>query len=237
MLLGARQFFERRGATAKAPTARDYVQNGLIAMWDGIENAGWGTHDLSATTWKDLIGSADASLQSSGSWGDCSLLCAGGTLAAKDGSPIDTFRSMEICLKRTGTATAFVAVVSSGNGNGVLVVKDNLSFGFGYYSNTRYYPPTNEISSGATISGVWDNNPASSADVAAYVNGASVARSATESNPGFGSGGTVAFGARQDGARPFTGEIYCVRLYNRALTAAEIAANYAVDAQRFNLSS
>ena len=23
------------------PTARDYVQDGLIAMWDGIENVGW----------------------------------------------------------------------------------------------------------------------------------------------------------------------------------------------------
>lgn len=27
------------------PTARDYVQDGLIAMWDGIENSGWGKHD------------------------------------------------------------------------------------------------------------------------------------------------------------------------------------------------
>lgn len=39
------------------PTARDYVQDGLIAMWDGIENAGWGVHDAAATVWKDLIGS------------------------------------------------------------------------------------------------------------------------------------------------------------------------------------
>ena len=26
-------------------TAKDYAQNGLLAMWDGIENAGWGVHD------------------------------------------------------------------------------------------------------------------------------------------------------------------------------------------------
>ena len=37
-------------------SARDYVQDGLIAMWDGIENAGWGTHNGSATTWTDLSG-------------------------------------------------------------------------------------------------------------------------------------------------------------------------------------
>ena len=54
MLLGARQFFERRAAPT--PTARDYVQDGLIAMWDGIENVGYGQHDDNATSWADLTG-------------------------------------------------------------------------------------------------------------------------------------------------------------------------------------
>ena len=38
------------------PTVKDYVQDGLVAMWDGIENAGLGVHDPNATTWKDLSG-------------------------------------------------------------------------------------------------------------------------------------------------------------------------------------
>lgn len=51
MIMGARV-----GVLAKAgPTAKDYVQDDLIAMWDGIENAGWGVHDQKATVWKDLI--------------------------------------------------------------------------------------------------------------------------------------------------------------------------------------
>ncbi len=33
----------------------------------------------------------------------------------------------------------------------------------------------------------------------------------------------------------FYGTVHALRLYNRALTAAEIAANYAVDKERFNL--
>lgn len=37
-------------------TANDYVQNGLIAMWDGIENVGYGQHDDNATSWADLTG-------------------------------------------------------------------------------------------------------------------------------------------------------------------------------------
>ena len=33
----------------------------------------------------------------------------------------------------------------------------------------------------------------------------------------------------------FKGEIYCIRIYNRQLTEAEVIANYAVDCQRFSL--
>jgi hypothetical protein len=39
-----------------AYTAADYVQDGLVAMWDGIENVGVGIHDSSAQCWIDLTG-------------------------------------------------------------------------------------------------------------------------------------------------------------------------------------
>lgn len=42
---------------ARTPTAKDYVQSGLVAMWDGIENVGFDIpHSNSTTTWKDLSG-------------------------------------------------------------------------------------------------------------------------------------------------------------------------------------
>ena len=37
------------------PTAADYVQDGIVAFWDGIENVGWGTHDDTATEWQSLV--------------------------------------------------------------------------------------------------------------------------------------------------------------------------------------
>ena len=40
-------------------SSRDYVQNGLVAQWDGVENAGRGVHKDNARTWKDLVGSSD----------------------------------------------------------------------------------------------------------------------------------------------------------------------------------
>ena len=42
--------------TASAESAARYVQDGLLACWDGVENAGTGVHDPSTTVWKDLSG-------------------------------------------------------------------------------------------------------------------------------------------------------------------------------------
>lgn len=52
----------------EATTAKDYIQNGLVAMWDGIENVGWGQHDSNATVWKDLVGESDGTLSNDVSW-------------------------------------------------------------------------------------------------------------------------------------------------------------------------
>ena len=58
MMLGA-----RTAAWAKSgggmPTARDYVQDGLLVLYDGIENVGWGEHDGNASAWVDLAGTLD----------------------------------------------------------------------------------------------------------------------------------------------------------------------------------
>lgn len=53
MILANRESFavHSRGT----PTARDYVQNGLVAMWDGIENAGWGRHVDDETQMVELV--------------------------------------------------------------------------------------------------------------------------------------------------------------------------------------
>ena len=40
-------------SSAHAGTAMGYVQDGLLACWDGIENAGSGIHNSSATKWRD----------------------------------------------------------------------------------------------------------------------------------------------------------------------------------------
>lgn len=45
-------------------TARSYIQDGLINMWDAKENIGWGLHSNNTNVWKDLIGNRDMILES-----------------------------------------------------------------------------------------------------------------------------------------------------------------------------
>ena len=57
--------------TANGLTAYSYVQKGLKASYDGIDNAGTGTHDATVRTWKDLTGNEnDGTLASSVGWAE-----------------------------------------------------------------------------------------------------------------------------------------------------------------------
>ena len=45
-----------------ATPAAAYIQDGLVACWDGVENAGTGVHDAGATVWKDLVAGREFTL-------------------------------------------------------------------------------------------------------------------------------------------------------------------------------
>ena len=40
----------------QAETTDDYIQDGLVACWDGVENAGRLTHESDTTNWVDVVG-------------------------------------------------------------------------------------------------------------------------------------------------------------------------------------
>ena len=217
MMVGA-----RTGAWAKSGyTARDYVQDGLIAMWDGIENAGWGAHDPNATTWKDLVGSYDAVL-SGCSFSENSLVSITVGSKAKAVSYPSSIRTIEIVFKRTG--------------GGKCVAK------FGYYNVWRYskdnyycYPSS---------SGSYSNNGAfideSIVNSLSHITLSSERKTfansvlQTLSHSDYWSNAFLEFFGREGNYS--TGEIFCARIYDVILTASEIAANYEIDKARFNLS-
>lgn len=232
-------------AGKRTPTAKDYVQSGLVAMWDGIENAGWGVHDPNATTWKDLIGNRDWTLGPSTSyeWTDNSFDAKDKNAATQDFIDGSLVSMVEFCAKIRRQESAI-------NGNYAFVILGRFQYGI-----TRpYYGLLFRNANGtdlALMAGLsyfnrtypeFSETPASfsfpdyaTSSKRAYFDGVSRAPNANN---------TLDYNASQRGTVARIGglpvkdmpiEIYNMRLYSRALTADEIARNYNIDKLRFNL--
>ena len=232
------------GATMlkQGKTAKDYVQDGLVAMWDGIENAGWGVHDANATVWKDLVGGlGDLTLS-----GGYAILGAGvdfdgisGIATGPKLGPNSGYSGIhiEFCLtpkpsgKFGSCGFTFAGVnsyrpslyVSSSSFVAVLITGSNY--------NTEIVPCTRNS---MTISGGGSNGSFLTA-----LNG-EIKANFTDSNQHFDKSSNYfrvgGYGSAENTVSRYEAEIgHCIRLYSRALTASVIAANYAIDKERFNL--
>lgn len=87
---------------AETYTSASYVQREhLIAQWDGIDNAGTGTHDPNATVWKDLVGSRHLTLKTGGSWSAAgNALVVNGRSAEYNGAA-PACKTIEVVFKMT----------------------------------------------------------------------------------------------------------------------------------------
>ena len=86
---------------AAAYTSASYVQSGLIAQWDGIDNVGIGTHVSNTNIWKDLKGSLDMALTSKGSWtSDGKALYVDG-MGAQGAGATPAYKTIEVVFKMT----------------------------------------------------------------------------------------------------------------------------------------
>lgn len=231
MLIGMRNGMMVNGK----PTAKSYIQDGLIAMWDGIENAGWGVHDPNATTWKDLVGTQDMSLSQYGSFSDDSLVCAGTGYAASRGTVFDDFIYAETVVeydsleRQTGNIVIWGEYSEMPNYDrsmDMIIYNDTLVQTGG---QSVFYTKGND-----KLFLLQYTRPGSD-NVFALANGISLERYAKQDNwatrYGIGS-----FGGRQSGYS-YRGKIKRVAMYSRIPTAAEIAHNYNIDKIRFNLPS
>ena len=228
----------------RTPTAKDYEQSGLVAMWDGIENAGWGTHDPNATVWKDLIRDLDATYSIASetpNWGaDCWR-----SVSASDGR---VFRTIYPDL--TGYDGHTVEIVASKNNavRGIIVgsygYRDepgSSGKNFEWYGNScfrAYYLTPNIITTANSF-------PIGVRCYFATVKDNRTYKIKNGNGVDIGTGtGTVQLNGthcslgcdNRTGDMCLNGDICAIRIYSRALTATEIAANYAIDKARFGLS-
>ena len=233
----------------KAPTAKSYVQDGLIAMWDGIENVGFGVRDTSSAKWYDIVNpnkSGFSIVSGQSFWGETSFdfndtfegSGASAGLYRFNSSDFSVGGTMEICLKLHSVTDSAATIFGTCVGGGGLVFGYNSPWNQHYYfyvnpmSNYPYYNPS-FVGSGEmrTFSNSTDNLESYGR---MFVNGNVV----KEANTTLSYSGNYAcrIASNYAGASSKTNaSVHNIRIYSRALTEAEIAANYAVDKERFNL--
>ena len=247
-------------AGRRTPTARDYVQNGLVAMWDGIENAGWGTHDASTTVWKDLIGNRDLTCPSSSDglfesncWRQISSsltefkMPTSGLCRFLEGYRYITLEAvMSDISTRYGphAITSEGGSGSAGTSSGIslycykpdqITRQGRTSVGNGTaWGYSIYYGDIPDITPFHLAISIDNTNKT----YTQYLDGVQYGHTWESGGNNFSLGYSM-----DTRVRLFTsssGNVdcvkgFCVRVYSRALTASEIAANYAIDKARFGL--
>ena len=228
----------RAGAWAKSGyTAKDYVQDGLVAMYDLKENAGFGVYDESATKWTNLANGLPAS--------------DSGFIFTPGGAYVTTTKNFSVppFSLFNHTIEARISRFADTNQNHGISVTQYMSLNGGssgtrgfqtqrYPINTRQYiyeifgsciAPINIVPEDKhTLSATFDYDLTSKSIIRYYIDGDLVKESIENG---------VLTQATQNVYAQFRQNNYLDRLnmYSRVLTADEIAHNYAIDKARFSL--
>ena len=214
-------------AQPRKKSAKAYVQKGLVAQWDGIENAGLGKHVQSSSIWKDLVGGKDAKL-SDGAHFEKDSLSLGKSLsyASWKGVLFAGDFTMEFVVSGEQCQGFNSIFVAAGDAWSIYaygqeyLLKHSLGDKRPSLSPIQIKPIYIQVHGGKMSIGYSDGSGKSSA-VQLPANASGV--------------NTQWFFGGFDTAHRFAGKFHAVRYYNRALSPAELGANLEIDKVRFNL--
>ena len=213
-------------------------------MWDGEWNAGLGRHDGKARTWKDLVGKSDCKPIGTPTFSNKATELDGNSFWGINSSPE---------LRKTVLGSTLTCEVVLRCGKGAIATNEGL-FGFGKSGSRVLWCYAGGAPMGASPSIVfqhkssppphaWRSNSsfdglhtvvvsASEAEVSGWID----AKSVVKTKSGVADNPEPCYIGYIDGYSKMVGEIYCVRIYNRALDAKELQANHAIDVKRFGTS-
>lgn len=203
-----------------------YVTDGLLAMWDGEWNVAGGVHDPNPTTWKDLVGNGyDLDI-----YGSVEPNCVRttNTCAAGMSGTISGISTIECCCKISPSLSSpqmLLAYSGPTDTTNLGLVQYGPSVGYQCFSNIFWDYPLIATEAARTVAATTS---------ACYVDGVGL-QSVSHSADQWNNQSYTGIGGRhwQNHSWRGAGDYYCVRFYNRALTPAEIANNYAIDKKRF----
>ncbi|MBR2356322.1 MAG: sigma-70 family RNA polymerase sigma factor [Kiritimatiellae bacterium] len=246
-------------SAVRAIPGSNYIQDGLVAQWDGIENGGAGIHwDIAANGWKDLVGGlvltkiggepeTDTTGVSLGSKTKLQVYDQGGRVTAVGRVIGGTVKTVEIVGRdcTSGAQNFFLLAMdgtdSSQTKNRLLMwytdssahilgsVAMPQSNGISWFNDNDFGLAADENFSAAIVQ-------PSAAQCLRYSNGqqcGSVAVANVVARSDRNSAAISLHGWYGKEGSTQTAYISAIRIYNRALTAQEIARNHALDAIRF----
>ena len=232
-----------RRVNAYSDIINGYMSDGLVLWYDGINNNGNSnnTSNYSVTTWKNLANSSySGTLKNSPTWYNNYLFFDGSDDWVSIAQMNFNNPTVEVVIQKseytTGPEESIVANYEGG-GYGLSIANQKLISEFyisGAYHNIYKDFVLNKKVSVATN---YDNSKTN-----LYTNGTlydsySITGSigVPESNTPMVIAANPRGTSTTDPNRFFKGNIYSVRIYNRALTQEEILHNYNYDKQRFNI--
>lgn len=216
------------------PWSNPYITDGLIAMWDGEWNAGIAKHDPDATTWTDLVnGYVGIKAADTVQWLDKACSIDNGYFIVetlpdpiKDAMNADTF-TWEVCRNYRGGDGHYATIDSSAVRNEFWASGPNNANSYLSWHSPSF---TSYCGGGGGNAKTTHSFTICDNIITGYSRGTPYATQT------FTASGSIDSARLQlGGKRGITADIYCIRMYSRALSAAEIAANYAIDKMRFDL--
>ena len=224
-------------------SAKSYAQNGLVAMWDGIENAGWGRHDATAEEWVDLSGNGfnlSPTPFDFVTWSENSARVKATTGMCAYGDFRFTDRNLTI---------EFISNIPiAGNNRGVIAINrtggwNQMLFGFRIAASSIYLGYNgNQTNVGIhdkpiSLTLSCEDVSQTSIAVSCYLKGVSTRQLTAVTSSTHTAGNKIELfkTSHYDWGGGLSGDLFRAAVYSRALTAEEIAYHYAVDKARFNL--
>lgn len=217
-------------------TINDYVQDGLVAMWDGVENAGWGIHNGEAVAPVNLISGTQAVVSSANPIviGEDFFGTRYGRLSDTVPGICNAIESQSVCLEMIFLADRDVngGIFSVGNRSVWLYAGTDYNVYALNYSTPSYTTSLNpqyksDFPVKLTLNG--GDGVTLTLDGISYI--VPVGTGARNKDDIVYLGGLLTGGNLTNRAVDF----FTVRIYNRPLTAQEIEYNDTIDKIRFGL--
>lgn len=218
------------------PTAEDYVQDGLVSLWDCIENVGLGEHNPDSTEWIDLVAGRKFTQVAFESDCACVVTGTGQRTCSFNGHYFDKMSSELVCCRLAGTTQNH----SYSNAQYMHINGGATPYARGFHAqrtpnNTRQYvgwgdyqiltdAVPEEVNYLATTFEYLDDV----GYIKYYLNGRQIGYKEWHAELDFYSTGIYNY------IRP-NNRFFRISLYDRVLGADEIAYNYDIDRRRFGL--